>query len=79
MIADLPVTLKVLWTIWPVAGSVNVVVWILVSGTIGHLIYPWPIWVAGPYGAVLFGVSAGATQVRRSRRSDAQRRQYGRG
>jgi hypothetical protein len=72
-LAGLPVPLRVLWTIWLAAVSVNVVVWVLVSGTAGHLIYPWPLWVAGPSGAVLFAVSAGATQIRRSRRSAAPR------
>jgi hypothetical protein len=45
---------------------VNVVVWALVSGTGGHLAYPWPVWVAGPYGVVLFAVSAGVMLFRRS-------------
>ena len=63
----LPTTLKVLWTIWLTAVSINVVVWTLVSGTSAHLVYPWPLWVAGPYGAALFAVSAGVTQIRRSR------------
>jgi hypothetical protein len=66
-LAGLPTLLKVLWTVWLVAVSVNVVVWALVSGTGGHLAYPWPVWVAGPYGAVLFAVSAAVTQFRRSR------------
>jgi len=67
VLAGLPATLKVLWMIWLTAVSVNVVVWALVSGTAAHLVYPWPLWVAGPYGAVLFAVSAGITQIRRSR------------
>ena len=66
-LAGLPAVLKVLWTIWLAAVSVNVVVWALVSGTGGHLAYPWPVWVAGPYGAMLFAVSAGVTLYRRSR------------
>ena len=66
-LAGLPTVLKVLWTIWLTAVSVNVVVWALVSGTGGHLAYPWPVWVAGPYGAVLFAVSAGVVLFRRSR------------
>jgi hypothetical protein len=65
VVAGLPAALKVLWTIWLTAVSVNVVVWALVSGTTGHLAYPWPVWVAGPYGAVLFAVSAGVMQNRR--------------
>ena len=67
--AGLPTTLKVLWTIWLTAVSVNVVVWALVSGTTAHLVYPWPLWVAGPYGTALFAVSVGVTQFRRSRLS----------
>jgi DUF1707 SHOCT-like domain len=66
-LAGLPTVLKILWTIWLTAVSVNVVVWALVSGTGGHLAYPWPVWVAGPYGAVLFAVSAGVVLFRRSR------------
>jgi hypothetical protein len=37
--------------------SVNLVVWVLVSVTTAQLIYPWPLWVAGPWGAVLLAVS----------------------
>jgi hypothetical protein len=66
VLARLPATLKVLWTIWLTAVSINVVIWALVSGVSAHLVYPWPLWVAGPYGAALFAVSAGVTQIRRS-------------
>jgi hypothetical protein len=66
-LAGLPAVLKVLWIKWLAVVSVNVVVWALVSGTGGHLAYPWPVWVAGPYGAVLLAVSAGVTLFRRTR------------
>ncbi len=66
--ADLSAPLKVLWTIWLVAVSINVVVWVLVAGTSGHFIYPWPLWVAGPYGAALLAVSVPVVHSRRSRR-----------
>jgi hypothetical protein len=66
-LVGLPTVLKVLWIKWLAVVSINVVVWALVSGTGGHLAYPWPVWVAGPYGAVLFAVSAGVTLFRRSR------------
>jgi hypothetical protein len=39
--------------------------------TTGHLVYPWPVWAAGPYGGALFAVSAGVTQIRRSRMFNA--------
>jgi hypothetical protein len=77
--AGLPTALKVLWTIWLAAVSINVVVWALVSGTTGHLIYPWPVWVAGPSGAALFAVSAGVRQIRRGRRPAARRLPAGKG
>ena len=73
-LAGLPVVLKVLWTIWLVAVSVNVVVWALVADPAGRLSDPWPLWVAGPYGAVLVAVSAAVTLFRRSRPPAARAR-----
>jgi hypothetical protein len=61
----LPVLLTVMWAIWLTSVSINVVVWALVSFTTGNLLYPWPLWVAGPYGAALLAVSAVVTQSRR--------------
>jgi len=69
--ADLPAPLKVLWTIWLAAVSINLVVWVLVVGTSGHFIYPWPVWVAGPYGAALLAISVPVVHSRRSRRRAA--------
>jgi hypothetical protein len=66
--ADLPAPLKVLWTIWLAAVSINIVVWVLVVGTTGHFVYPWPVWVAGPAGAALLAVSAPVVHSRRNRR-----------
>lgn len=77
--AALPTTLRVLWTIWLAAVSINLVVWALVSLSNTELIYFWPMWVIGPAGAGLLGVSIGATAVRRSRDSARQRRQVERG
>jgi hypothetical protein len=72
-LADLPMTLRVLWMIWLTAVSINVAVWALVSVTSTRLVYPWPLWVAGPYGAALVAVSAGVLQLRSGRRSAAER------
>jgi hypothetical protein len=69
--ADLPTPLKVLWTIWLAAVSINVVVWVLVVGTGGHFVYPWPLWVAGPYGAALLAISVPVVHSRRNRRLTA--------
>jgi hypothetical protein len=63
--AGLPASLKVLWTIWAAAVSVNLVVWGLASATAAQLIYPWPVWVAGPWGVILLVVSIAVAQARR--------------
>jgi hypothetical protein len=65
--SKLPMALMVLWTIWGCVVAVNLVVWMLVSVTTGDLIYPWPVWVAGPSGAALLGVTVGVQAIRRSR------------
>lgn len=67
-LASMPALLRVLWAIWLTAVSVNVVVWVLVSVTTGNLLYPWPLWVAGPFGAALFAISAVVMLSRRGAR-----------
>src|SRR5262249_49392676 len=42
-----------IWSAWLVAVSVNIVIWALVSISNGEAVYFWPMWVAGPWGAVL--------------------------
>lgn len=41
---------------WVFAVTINLVVWFLVSMGTGEAVYPWWIWVAGPWGAVLLVV-----------------------
>ena len=48
-----PDWLRRVWAAWAIAVAVNVVVWLIVSVTTAEFIYPWPLWVAGPWGAVL--------------------------
>ncbi|HET6210362.1 MAG TPA: DUF1707 domain-containing protein [Jatrophihabitans sp.] len=69
-----PTALKVLWTIWLSAVLINLVVWLLVSLSSMSLIYFWPIWVAGPAGAALAGVTIGIDASRGSRQRSAARR-----
>jgi hypothetical protein len=63
----MPTPLKVLWTIWGAAVAVNLVIWFIVSVGAHHLIYLWPVWVAGPWGAILLAVSVGVGQIRQGR------------
>jgi hypothetical protein len=63
--AGLPAPLRAVWTVWASVVSINLVIWVLVCATAGQLIYPWPIWVAGPWGAVLLATSISASHGRR--------------
>ena len=56
--------MRVLWTIWACAVSVNLVIWLLLSISNFTFEYFWPAWVAGPSGALLLSIEA----VRRSAR-----------
>jgi hypothetical protein len=50
--------LRAAWAAWAVAVAVNVVIWVLVSVSTAELVYFWPMWVAGPWGAVLLVTTA---------------------
>lgn len=63
----LPTTLRVLWTLWFTVVSINLVVWVLVSLSDTDPHYFWPMWIIGPPGVALFGLSLVATVVRRGR------------
>lgn len=73
VVGNLPLWVKILWLVWFTAVLINVVVWALVTMSSGHKVF-WPMWVAGPPGAALFGLSAGVTMVKRSRRNTAAQR-----
>ncbi|MGH3696116.1 MAG: DUF1707 domain-containing protein [Pseudonocardiaceae bacterium] len=38
---------------WASVSAINFVIWVIVSLTTVSWIYPWWVWVAGPWGAVL--------------------------
>ncbi|MCM6773855.1 DUF1707 domain-containing protein [Nocardia sp. CDC159] len=38
---------------WLGVGLLNILIWAAVSLGVGELVYFWPIWVIGPWGAVL--------------------------
>lgn len=49
--------LRAAWGVWATAVLVNLVIWGLVSISNAELAYFWPIWVAGPWGAVLLAAT----------------------
>ena len=50
---SVPRWLGAVWGAWLTAVLVNIAIWAVISVSTGHAIYFWPIWVAGPWGAVL--------------------------
>ncbi|MBT2230326.1 DUF1707 domain-containing protein [Nonomuraea sp. NEAU-A123] len=67
LVATLPRWLRILWAIWAVKVSINVVVWVMLSVSDASLVYFWPMWIIGPPGAALFGLTAATTLLRRAR------------
>lgn len=43
---------RAVWATWAMVSTINLVVWLALAVT-GNLVYPWWIWVAGPWGAML--------------------------
>ncbi len=65
----IPLALQILWTIWGSIVAVNVVVWTIVTVTTGWT-YPWPLWVAGPTGVALLGVTIGVDWIKQQHQHD---------
>ncbi|MER6943598.1 DUF1707 domain-containing protein [Nonomuraea sp. NPDC000554] len=45
--------IRAAWGAWAAVSSINWVIWLITSIASSHLIYPWPLWVMGPWGVVL--------------------------
>jgi Domain of unknown function (DUF1707) len=54
------------WTPWALAGAICLLVWLTVSLIQGRPLYFWPLWVIGPWGAVLLAHTATRWLSRRS-------------
>ena len=57
------------WRNWAVTAVIVLTVWVATVIGSGELQYPWPVWVIGPWGAVLLAQTIG-----RGRRDDDRRR-----
>lgn len=57
--------LAAVWAPWVLTGVICLVIWAATSVGAGHALYFWPIWVIGPWGAVLaLGTLTGRAAVR---------------
>lgn len=44
--------MRAMWGAWATVSAINVTIWLILMATTG-VVYPWWIWVAGPWGAIL--------------------------
>jgi hypothetical protein len=51
--------LRAAWTGWLTTGVLVVGIWLVSVLATGTLLYPWPVWVVGPWGAVLLARTIG--------------------
>lgn len=51
--------LRAAWTSWATTGVIVVGIWLVTVLATGGLLYPWPIWVVGPWGVVLLARTVG--------------------
>ena len=51
--------LRAAWTSWVVTGVIVVGIWLVSMLGSGELVYPWPVWVVGPWGVVLLARTIG--------------------
>jgi hypothetical protein len=45
--------MRAAWATWAGASAINWVIWMIISTTSDGWVYPWPLWVMGPWGAIL--------------------------
>ncbi|WP_067454616.1 DUF1707 SHOCT-like domain-containing protein [Actinomadura macra] len=43
---------RAMWATWAMVSGINLTIWLAIALT-GNVVYPWWIWVAGPWGAVI--------------------------
>jgi Domain of unknown function (DUF1707) len=46
------------WVPWVLTGAICLLIWVTTSVAHGHPLYFWPLWVIGPWGAVLLAHTA---------------------
>jgi Domain of unknown function (DUF1707) len=62
-----------LWASWCSVTVICTGVWVATGLGDGHVGYPWPIWVAGPWGAVLLSRTLSGAERERPGRRDGER------
>jgi hypothetical protein len=62
------VSLRAAWASWASTAVIVVGVWLITSIAAAGLLYPWPLWVIGPWGVVLLARTLGGGRPEGRRR-----------
>jgi hypothetical protein len=65
--------LRHVWGSWVSAVMITTVIWAITSLSSGELLYYWPAWVAGPWGAILLWSTIGGLASGQPHRMVAER------
>jgi hypothetical protein len=60
--AEPEVPTRQMWAPWVLAGSICTLIWAISMIGADRFIYPWPIWVIGPWGIVLLSRTIGRSR-----------------
>ena len=60
--AEPEVSVRQMWAPWVLAGSITTLIWAISMIGSERFIYPWPIWVIGPWGLVLLSRTLGRSR-----------------
>ena len=60
-------SLRAAWGSWLTTAVIVLGIWLATSVASGELLYPWPVWVIGPWGVVLLAQSVGGRGAGRDR------------
>lgn len=64
---------------WASASAINLAIWAIVSLTTLSWVYPWWVWVAGPWGAMLLASRLSRRVTVRGRQGSRDGQRYGAG
>ncbi len=57
-------SLRAAWGSWLTTAVIVLGIWLTTSVASGELLYPWPVWVIGPWGVVLLARTVGERRRR---------------
>ncbi|MGH3097720.1 MAG: DUF1707 SHOCT-like domain-containing protein [Streptosporangiales bacterium] len=70
--------LMAMWSPWLTTSVICIGIWLISMLASSQFIYPWPVWVAGPWGVILLVATLGGTGSQRRHLERREQRQRAR-